>query len=306
MERLGDTEARGPGIIDMKGGNVIIVQALKALAAQGTLKSMNVTVVMTGDEEDAGEPLGPRRGMRWSRRRRGRSMRSDSKMAPATRTRGHLSPRHHVVDAARQGQARALVADLSRRHGLRRDLRGRTHSQRLPREAGGQPYLTFNPGAIVGGTAADFDTVQARGTAFGKTSVIAEHVIVAGDMRTLSAEQLAKADNGDHRQGVAAARAGDDHVRRRLSAAGASDGNAAAGDVRQASRDVGAGPVAAVDPMRAGAADVAFIAGIVPNIMDGAGLMGHDDHTVGETADLTTLPSQTKRAAMLISATYTR
>ena len=73
----------------------------------------------------------------------------------------------------------------------------------------------------------------------------------------------------------------------------------------QASRDVGAGPVAAVDPIRAGAADVAFIAGIVPMIIDGVGLMGHDDHTVGETADLTTLPSQTKRAAVsAISATY--
>jgi glutamate carboxypeptidase len=68
----------------------------------------------------------------------------------------------------------------------------------------------------------------------------------------------------------------------------------------QASRDVGAGAVTAVDPMRAGAADVAFIAGIVPNIMDGAGLMGRDDHTVNETADLATLPSQTKRAAVLL------
>jgi len=49
--------AGGPGIIDMKGGDVIIVAALKALASTGALKSMNVTVVMTGDEEDSGEPL---------------------------------------------------------------------------------------------------------------------------------------------------------------------------------------------------------------------------------------------------------
>ena len=38
----------------------------------------------------------------------------------------------------------------------------------------------------------------------------------------------------------------------------------------------------------------------VKNIIDGIGLMGHDDHSPGETADLTTLPSQTKRAAVLL------
>ena len=68
----------------------------------------------------------------------------------------------------------------------------------------------------------------------------------------------------------------------------------------QASRDVSAGPVSAVDPDRAGAADVSFVAGHVPMILDGIGLMGDGGHTVQETADLRTLPSQTRRAALLI------
>ena len=68
----------------------------------------------------------------------------------------------------------------------------------------------------------------------------------------------------------------------------------------QASRDVGAGPVAAVDPDRAGAADVSFVAGEVPMILDGIGMMGDGGHTVNETADLSVLPSQTKRAALLL------
>jgi glutamate carboxypeptidase len=66
------------------------------------------------------------------------------------------------------------------------------------------------------------------------------------------------------------------------------------------SQDLGLGPVAAVSPDRAGAADVSFVAGEVKSIIDGIGVMGHDDHTPGETADLTTLPTQTKRAALLI------
>ena len=57
FQRLTDSTARGPGIIDMKGGDVIIVQALRALKDAGQLDQMNIVVVMTGDEEAAGRPL---------------------------------------------------------------------------------------------------------------------------------------------------------------------------------------------------------------------------------------------------------
>ena len=43
FERIDEKTARGPGIIDMKGGDVIILQALAALDAAGALKDMNVT-----------------------------------------------------------------------------------------------------------------------------------------------------------------------------------------------------------------------------------------------------------------------
>ena len=56
FRRIDEKTATGPGIIDMKGGDVIIIAALKALKAAGTLDDMNVIVVMTGDEEDSGDP----------------------------------------------------------------------------------------------------------------------------------------------------------------------------------------------------------------------------------------------------------
>jgi glutamate carboxypeptidase len=68
----------------------------------------------------------------------------------------------------------------------------------------------------------------------------------------------------------------------------------------EVSRDLGFGPMTAVDPRRAGAADVSFIAAIVPAVLDGLGLMGEDGHTVDETADLSTLGSQAKKAAVLL------
>jgi len=67
-----------------------------------------------------------------------------------------------------------------------------------------------------------------------------------------------------------------------------------------ASRDLGFGPVRPVDPEAAGAADVSFTAGLVDMAIDGLGLMGSGGHTVDETADLSTLPSQTQRAALLM------
>ena len=67
----------------------------------------------------------------------------------------------------------------------------------------GEAHLTFNPGVMLGGTTVEFDPVQLRGTAFGKTNVIAEHAVVSGDLRALSREQFAKAR--ETMQGIVAA-----------------------------------------------------------------------------------------------------
>jgi glutamate carboxypeptidase len=299
----GGRYASGPGIIDMKGGDVIIVQALKALQSIGALKTMNVVVVMTGDEEDAGDPVSLARA----------DLIAAAKGAAA-------------AIGFEDGPGDPRTAVISRRGTTSWTLRVKgqpAHSSQIFREDIGpgaifeaarilnafreklstEPHLTFNPGTIVGGTTVEHDAVQARGTAFGKTNVIAEHTIVNGDMRTLSPEQLAKAKKTmeeivkaslPHTEATIAFEDGYPPL-------APTDGNRKLlAMYDQASRDVGAGPVTAVDPDRAGAADVSFVAGEVPLIMDGVGLMGRDDHTVKETADLDTLPSQTKRAAVFL------
>jgi glutamate carboxypeptidase len=58
--------------------------------------------------------------------------------------------------------------------------------------------------------------------------------------------------------------------------------------------------VTAVNPDRAGAADVSFVAGEVPMIIDGIGMRGDGGHTVNEIADLSMFPSQISRAAVLL------
>jgi len=167
----------------------------------------------------------------------------------------------------------------------------------------GEEHLTFNPGVILGGTAVDFDAAQARGTAFGKSNVIAERAVATGDLRALSPEQVSHA----RKTMEEIVKAGLPHTQATLTfdegypPLAPSPGNAellALYD--RVSRDLGFGAVTAVSPDRAGAADVSFISSEVKRILDGVGLMGHDDHTPGETADLSTLPSQTKRAALTL------
>jgi glutamate carboxypeptidase len=167
----------------------------------------------------------------------------------------------------------------------------------------GEEFLTFNPGVVLGGTSVEFDRPQSRGNAAGKTNVVAERAVASGDLRTLSKEQLERA----RRVMKEVAAASLSHTQSTLTfeegypSLPPTDGNAqllALYD--RVSQDLGFGMVTAVSPARAGAADVSFVAGQVTSIIDGIGLMGHDDHTPGETADLSTLPSQTKRAAVLM------
>ena len=54
---LQGVRAVGPGIGDDKGGVVVIVAALRAMHAAGTLQGADIVVVLTGDEERPGSPL---------------------------------------------------------------------------------------------------------------------------------------------------------------------------------------------------------------------------------------------------------
>ncbi len=303
FERLNDSTARGPGVIDMKGGDVIVLAALRALKDAGALTSMNVTVVFNGDEEDAGKPT-----------------------ALARKT---------LMDAA-QGAVAALgfedgagdpkTAVVSRRGAtswtLRTGGKAGHASQIFHNDMGAgavfeasrilnefyvklsnEPLLAFSPGLILGGSALTIDSTGTDGKAAGKHNVIAKDVVVTGDMRTISPEQLARASQAmrdivaKHLPLTTAEITFDDGY----PPMAPSDGNRRLLALySRASEDIGAGPVAGVDPSRAGAADVSFVASLVPMKIDGIGLSGHDDHSDKETADLRMLPVQTKRAALLM------
>jgi glutamate carboxypeptidase len=303
FERLNDSTAKGPGVIDMKGGDVILLYALHALRDAGMLDKMNVTVVFDGDEEESGTPV---------------------ELARRALVDAAMGARYALGFEDGAGDPRTAV--ISRRSAgswtLRTTGRPAHSSQIFKPEVGAgavyeasrilhefytrlstERYLTFNPGLAVGGTLLKVDTTGTEGSAAGKRNVVAEHMEVTGDLRTLSPEQHAKAKRtmqaivSHHLPQTSATISFDEGYPPMAPTAG---NRRLLAMYDQASRDLGFGPVVAVDPSRAGAADVSFIASKVPMIIDGIGLSGHDDHTEKETADLRMLAPLTKRAAVLM------
>lgn len=303
FERLSDSTARGPGIIDMKGGDVIIVQALKALKASGALKDMRITVIMHGDEESAGTPQD-------SARRDIRAIAKSAKYAIGFED-GSGDPRTAVV-ARRSAGGWVLTSTGNPAHSsqiFRSDVGyGAIYESARAVNAfrerlAGQQYLTFNPGVALGGTDVQLDSTKTDGKASGKTNVVAKSMQVSGDIRTISPEQLAEAKRvmqeiaAQSLPGTSSTLSFDDGYPPMAPTEGNRELLAR---YDQGSRDLGFGPVVAVDPSKAGAADVSFVAPFVTAAIDGVGLAGWDDHTDKETANLKMLAPLTKRAALLL------
>jgi glutamate carboxypeptidase len=259
---------------------------------------------MTGDEEDSGEPQAAAREALVSAAKGAQYALGfedgpgDPRFAVTAR-RGTSSWKLEVTGkTGHSSQIFRAELGYGANYELARILDG------FRRRLAGEEHLTFNPSLVLGGTAVEVDEALSRGAASGKTNVIAATATALGDLRTLSKEQLQHAREtmkavvaeGALAQTQAALTFADGYP-----SLPPTEGNAALlAEYDRASRDLGFGPVTAVSPDRAGAADVSFISSGVSSIIDGIGLMGHDDHSPSETADLTTLPSQTKRAALLL------
>jgi len=293
----------GPGITDMKGGDVVMLSALKGLKASGALQRMQIRVLMMGDEEKRGSPY---------------SVATNELIAAGIWA--------DVALGFEDGDGNPKTAVVSRRGstGWRLKVEGRAaHSSQIFREKYGygaifeaarilnqfrtelsqQPNLTFNPGVIVGGTNIDYDAALARGKSFGKNNVIAQSTIVSGDIRALSPQQLKDAQQT--MQSIVAKNLAETSARLDFfdgyPPMAPNKGNHTLLSLySQASQDLGFGRVKAVDPRKAGAADISFVANHVDMALDGLGLMGTGGHTIKEVADISTLSTQSKRAAIVI------
>lgn len=303
FKKIDEKHIAGPGITDMKGGDVVMISALKALKTSGILNNLQIKVIMTGDEEKRGSPY-----------------------EVATKELIEAGKWADIALGFEDGDGDPNTAVISRRGtaGWQLNVTGRAaHSSQIFRDKYGdgaifeaarilnqfreqlstEPNLTFNPGVIVGGTDVDYDSGSARGKAFGKNNVIAQSTVVRGDIRTLSPKQL------DQAQAVMK-KIVSESLKRTSStiqffsgypSMAPSQGNQELLAIyNQTSQDLGFGEVLPVNPRKAGAADISFVANHVDMALDGLGLMGVGGHTIKEVADIQTLASQAKRAAVLM------
>lgn len=299
--RRDGNRAYGSGSSDMKGGNLVALEALRALQATGELRAMNVTVVFTGDEEDPGSPqLVTRESLLAAA--------ADSDIALAFEgsapgkgvigRRGIGSWRLHVTGV--QGHSSGIFGD-ARGYGA---IFEAARILDLFRAELREPNLTYNPSVIVGGTSVSYETATKSGTALGKTNVIPREVRVEGDLRYLGAAQYESARA--RMQAIVAANLPQTSaqivVENEYPSMAPNPGSERIlGVLDSVSRDLGAGPVVAQPPIERGAGDIAFVCGDGRlACLDGLGTDGENDHAPGEYALLDSLPLQVKRAAILM------
>ena len=301
-----DSMASAIGGSDMKGGDVIILFALKSLQASGALDGLNVTLVITGDEEMVGEPRPlARQALLDAARRNDVALafeggnRSDATVARRGASGWHLTAtgrQAHSAGVFGSGAGYGAIYELARILDAFRV------------QVAGEQYLTFNVATIVGGTDVTYDTLTNAGTTASQMNIVPRAAQAHGDLRFITEEQKERVRQrmrvivAQHLPGTSAEIVFEDSY----PAMPPTEGNTRILSILdEASRSLGYGPVAALDPGRRGAGDVSFVAPIIDGL-DGLGAMGGGSHAPGETVNLNTLTMQTERAALLMLRLGTR
>ena len=295
----------GPGIGDDKGGLAVIVAALRAMHAAGTLKPADIMVVLTGDEERPGAPLETARrdlieAGRWAdvalefenlAQDNGQDFATIARRSSTSWTLKTSGKTGHSSGVFSQGLGYGAIYEMARILDAFRE--------ELP-----EPNLTYNVGVIGGGTPAEMDEQGLRIKAEGKTNIVAETAIARGDLRTLTEEQ----DRRVRARMQAIVARSLPHTKAELvfkqdgyPPMAPTEGNRALlKRLNAANRDLGLPEMGEYDPARRGAADSSFVAKDTDGLA-GLGVAGGRAHAPGEYIELDSLPRQAKRAAVLMT-----
>jgi glutamate carboxypeptidase len=302
--RNGD-KAVGPGAGDDKGGMVVIVSALRAMQAAGTLKDASIEIHITGDEEDAGDPIDVTRAPLIAAGKtadvaldfEGLSIENGKDMGVISRR----SSNSWKLEVSGVTGHSSLIFDTTYGDGAAFELARILHRFRteLPEQ-----NLTFNVGLFAAGQEVNFDNDGVRVSAKGKTNIIPGLALARGDFRTLSEEQSARVRA--KMLDIVAASA--PKTKATISfdpgsypAMAPTEGNKALLDnLNAVNRDLGLAEQPALDPLKRGAGDISFVANDVDGLV-GLGVYSKGDHAPGETVDLASIKRQAKRAAILMT-----
>lgn len=305
FKRDGDM-ASGPGAADDKGGVVTMLLALRAMRTAGTLKAANIEVVLTGDEEDSGDPIGIARADLIQAGKRadvaldfeGLSIEDGQDMGAIAR---RSSNSWTLTATGKSGHSSRIFSDAAGDGAIYELARIITAFRReLP-----EPDLTFNVGLIGGGQSADVDKDGVRIAVTGKTNIIPPVAVAKGDFRTLTPQQTdrvkAKMEaiaGAGHLPGTSASIAFDPGGYPPMAP---TQGNRALlTRLNGINADLGLPQMPELDPLKRGAGDISFVAADTDGLV-GLGPSSSGDHSPAEKVDLASMKRQAKRAAILMS-----
>ncbi|WP_301922989.1 M20/M25/M40 family metallo-hydrolase [Ferruginibacter sp.] len=297
---LNDSTATGQGVNDMKGGDVLVIAALKALHKQGLLNDATITVYFTGDEENAGQPVAISRADFIYK-----AMQHDIALAfegavgldkVATARRGASEWKLEVE--ARQAHSSNIFGTA----GYGSVYEAARIINQFREQLSNEQYLTFNPALFLGGSDISYNDTTQKGFVSAKTNIIAPRTVVMGDLRFLTEEQKENA-RAAMQQIVAQHLAGTNATisfRDGIPSMPPTTGNEALVKiVNEVSMALQYGEVKAGDPGSRGAGDISYVANYV-DCLDGLGVSGNGAHAPGETINLYQYPKLIKRTALLI------
>ncbi|MDP5030022.1 M20/M25/M40 family metallo-hydrolase [Paraglaciecola sp.] len=292
----------GPGITDMKGGNVIMLAALQVLQQHGLLSAMNIKVVLTGDEEASGQPLAQSKqalidaGI-WADIALGFEDADGDINTAVTARRGSVA-----WTLTTTGQAAHSSQIFTEKVGFGANFELARILNAFREQLSDIPLLSFNPGVMAGGTRLK-ETAASTFESFGKSNVVAQTAMVKGGLRAVSPNQLT--ETKEKMQAIVA-----EHLPQTDASLVFDDGyppmQQTQGNVdllemySQVSTDLGFAKVTAVNPRNAGAADISFVSDHVTMAIDGLGLMGTGGHTKDETADMTSFAQNIQKTTVLL------
>ncbi len=297
---LNDSTATGQGINDMKGGDVLVITALKAMHQLGLIDDVSITIYFTGDEENAGHPRELTRGDFIERAKQ-----HDIALAfegagglqsVATARRGASS--WHLEVEGKQGHSSGIFGAA----GFGAIYEAARIVNEFREKLSHEQYLTFNPGLFIGGSEVNYNSAAQEGEVSGKTNIISPKTVVIGDLRFLSEEQKEKARAAMKQiveKNLSGAKATISFVDGIPSMPPTVGNEALVKIVSDASVALGYGEVKAGNPGSRGAGDISYVAQYL-DCLDGLGASGRGAHAPGEIIDLSEYPKLIKRAALVI------
>jgi glutamate carboxypeptidase len=302
-ERQGN-KATGPGVNDMKDGLAIMVSALRAMKTAGTLKDATVTIVLSGDEENAGKPTSiSRADMIDAAARSDVALEFESLTQEDGHDMGSIARRSSTSwtlrTSAKSGHSSGVFSDAAG-FGANYEL---TRILDAFRQTLREPNATFNVGLLLGGATAELNAIGSGGEATGKSNVIAATGLARGDLRTLSNEQTQRIMQrmreivSQHLPGTNAEITFEESYPAMPPTAGS---RALLGRLNEINTALGLEQMKELDPLKRGAGDIAFVADKVDGLI-GFGAVGQGSHAPGETVDLASFDRQIKRTALIIT-----